>query len=359
MFDQYLQFFLGSNTKKGFVPLFEQLSDPLKGNRMYILKGGPGCGKSSLMKRIAKKLSEQGHRIEYIPCSSDPLSLDAILDYDAKVSLVDGTAPHILEPKYPGAYDIIINMGEAWNQEALTKHKAKIIELTDMISGCHSMATYCIKAAVTLLETNRSIASPYINRDNVRNALGMFTEMLKESPKGPERKRLLSAVSIGKIVFLDSTLTELCPKLYEIRDEWGAASEALLTELYQQVTAKKLEVITCYCSVEAPDKIDHLIFPSIGIGVTTANSFHETGDSFVIQIKDLMEPIPESDIAILSGNLATAHNLIDTACIHVEKAKNLHDELEKIYIGTMDFSKVDALYQRLIREILQTGKQNE
>jgi hypothetical protein len=323
---------------------------------MYILKGGPGSGKSSLMKRLGKALEEQGHRIEYIPCASDPDSLDAILDYDAKTSVVDGTAPHTLDPKYPGAYDVIINLGDAWDQNSLTGNKARIMELCDIISGCHTMATSCVTAAANLLEMNRSIASAYVNQNAIQSALQQISEALSDCKTGKERKRLLSAVSVGKNVFFEDTLTALCPKLYVISDEWGAASSSLLENLHQLALSKQWEVITCYCSIESPDKIDHLLFPTAGVGVTTANSFHSVKKEDVTPVTGLMKPINSYDTDVLAGHLASAQSLIETACSHVERAKHLHDELETFYISAMDFTKVDTLYPRLLLDILQQGK---
>ncbi len=354
MSSQYkIQYFLGSNTKKGFASLFEQLRDPLKGRTMYILKGGPGSGKSSLMKRIGATLEEMGHRLEYFPCASDPESLDALLDYDAFISIVDGTAPHTMDPKYPGAYEIMINLGEAWDQKELSRNKTKIIELSDLISSYHSMAGYCITAATTLLDTNRSIAMLYVDRKSIQDAIHMLTDQLSNGKKGEEHKRLLSAVSVGRIVFFDQTLKALCPKLYLIPDQWGAAAGFILREIHEYALSMKLEVFTCYCSIEGKDKIDHLLFPSLGIGVTTSNSFHKTDPTFGISIDDLMLQVPDADAAVLRGNLETAGNLLDSAAGNVEKAKLLHDQLEAFYIASMDFTKLDAIYDRLLEEILR------
>ena len=347
-----IRFFLGSNTKKGFISLFEQLREPMKGKRMYILKGGPGSGKSSLMKRIGASLEELGHRLEYFPCASDPDSLDALLDYDALISIVDGTAPHTMDPKYPGAYDIIINLGEAWDQKELMKNKFKIMELTDMITGYHSMASYCITAATTLLETNRTVAKLFIDRDAIRKAFNLLAGELEYAKKGEEHKRLMSAVSVGKVVFFEDTLQKLCPKLYIISDDWGAAAGSLLEELHVYALTMKLEVYTCYCSIESPNKIDHLLFPSLGIGITTANPFHTPKYTSGFPVDGLMLSIPEADTAVLKGNLETARNLVDSAARNVEKAKILHDELEAFYISSMDFTKVDTIYEQLLKEII-------
>ena len=75
--------------------MYDQLIDPAQAQAIYILKGGPGCGKSSLMHRVAQRAEEAGESVEYIQCSGDPDSLDAILLPGRKTAIVDGTAPHV------------------------------------------------------------------------------------------------------------------------------------------------------------------------------------------------------------------------------------------------------------------------
>lgn len=351
-----LQFFLGSNTRRGFIPLFEQLRTPEDGYHMYILKGGPGCGKSSLMKRIAKTLEEEhGHKIEYIQCASDPNSLDAIIDYHANISLVDGTAPHTLDPVYPGAYDLIINLGDRWDEKILLQNKKKIIELTNQIKHYHSNATSYITSAAALLEINKTGAKPFVKQRTVKAFSRQMMEELKNSTIGKEKKRLLSAVSVGQIKFYENTLISLCPKLYTLSDGWGAASDYLLKMIHDYAVTNNLDMITCYCSIRTPDHIDHLIFPSAGIGITTMNSFHSITPELsekCIPVNDLMMPIDQLTLDTLIHHLELAEQLITTAAEHIAKAKLLHDELESYYVAAMDFTKVDTIYDRIMHEIL-------
>ena len=74
-----IQYFLGANSPTGFYSLYDQLLPPEQASAIYILKGGPGCGKSTLMRRVAALAQEAGEPVEYILCSGDPDSLDAIL----------------------------------------------------------------------------------------------------------------------------------------------------------------------------------------------------------------------------------------------------------------------------------------
>lgn len=89
-----LEFFLGANTPQGFVSRFDQLADPLDGWREFVIKGGPGTGKSSMMKRIAAEAGARCEHVELIHCSSDVDSLDGVILHDIKTSIADGTAPH-------------------------------------------------------------------------------------------------------------------------------------------------------------------------------------------------------------------------------------------------------------------------
>ena len=94
-----VEYFLGANSSAGFFSLYDQLIDPETAARIYILKGGPGCGKSTLMGMVAKELERVGEQVEYILCSGDPDSLDGVVVPGLGVAIVDGTAPHGRESK--------------------------------------------------------------------------------------------------------------------------------------------------------------------------------------------------------------------------------------------------------------------
>ena len=92
---EQIEYFMGANTPFEFISKFDDLYDPINGFKVYILKGGPGTGKSGLMKAIASHFEEDGKCVHRIFCSSDPSSLDAVLVEDKKICILDGTAPHV------------------------------------------------------------------------------------------------------------------------------------------------------------------------------------------------------------------------------------------------------------------------
>lgn len=89
----YQHYFLGANTPSGFVSRFDQLTDPEQFDRVYVLKGTPGNGKSTLLRRVAAAFEEKCGGIELIHCSFDPDSLDAVVLGDWRCVVVDGTPP--------------------------------------------------------------------------------------------------------------------------------------------------------------------------------------------------------------------------------------------------------------------------
>ena len=94
----HIQYFLGANSPTGFYSLYDCLISPQEARAVYILKGGPGCGKSTLMRKVGTWAEEAGLETEYILCSGDPDSLDAVILPGRDVAIVDGTAPHVVVP---------------------------------------------------------------------------------------------------------------------------------------------------------------------------------------------------------------------------------------------------------------------
>ena len=91
-------FFLAANSGRGFYSLYDGFPE-LRGVFLSIIKGGPGTGKSGFMRRISAAAKQSGLDTEEIICSGDPDSLDALYIPALGRAWMDGTAPHIREPK--------------------------------------------------------------------------------------------------------------------------------------------------------------------------------------------------------------------------------------------------------------------
>lgn len=91
-------FFLGANSGRGFQNLFDRFCVSEDHYDLVVLKGGPGVGKSTMMKRIGEAMEGRGEQVEYLYCSGDPNSLDGVHIPRIRTAIVDGTAPHGTAP---------------------------------------------------------------------------------------------------------------------------------------------------------------------------------------------------------------------------------------------------------------------
>ncbi|MCG9966733.1 ATPase [Pelotomaculum terephthalicicum JT] len=84
--------FPGGNTSLGFYSFYDHIIEK-DATRVFILKGGPGVGKSTFMRKIGETMLEKGYDVEFHCCSSDNDSLDGIHIPAIRVAMIDGTAP--------------------------------------------------------------------------------------------------------------------------------------------------------------------------------------------------------------------------------------------------------------------------
>jgi len=99
--------FLGAATPQGAVDFVPGLTDGLK---RYFMKGRPGSGKSTMLKKLAAAATERGLDVEIYHCGFDPNSLDMVIVRELGFAVFDSTAPHEYFPDRPS--DEIVDLYE-------------------------------------------------------------------------------------------------------------------------------------------------------------------------------------------------------------------------------------------------------
>lgn len=337
--------FLGANTPAGFVSFFDELYNPYKNVDAYIIKGGPGTGKSTFMKKIAAEFEKRGFDTELIYCSSDPSSLDGLIVPQKSFCICDGTAPHVMEPRFPGVAESIINLGEFWNKEILKKHADEIRRLFFENSLFHRRSGKYLAAAGHIDEQIRKIAFPYIRQEKIESYCQRFIHRELKSKStvqpGERKRRFLSAITPKGNIILADTITALCPRIIGIDDSVGAVAPLITTAIGQGAVKNGLDIISCHCPIK-PDECEHLLVPQKGIAVIRANgAAGEIACDRVIHIGRFMHEGFSKNKSVLKFNAKIKHELINESISCLKKAKATHDELEKIYIDAMDFEKLN------------------
>ena len=253
-----LTFFLGANTPSGFVSKFGQLLTPQAGWRAYILKGGPGCGKSTIIREVAGAFAgEPG--LELIACAADADSLDGVIVPSKKFCLLDGTPPHAIEPKHPGAVESVVELSSCWRGDTLQSCREEIVSLGENISRCHEYSCRYLAAAGTLFGDNYRLALDCLNVPKLNAYLGRLAarELGKKSGQvGRESTRFLSAVTNKGLVKFTRSAKKLAERIYLINDEHGALSRMLLHHIRAKALEQGYDVVSCYCPLAPFDKLE-------------------------------------------------------------------------------------------------------
>ena len=348
-------FFLGANTPYGFRSLFHELYDPSDGWRAYILKGGPGTGKSTFMKTIAAKCDAAGVGYETIRCASDPNSLDAIRIESKKICIADGTAPHVIEPKYPGAVETTLDLSAFWNADALRENRGEIVRLFTENAADHRRCVRFLQAAESLSRDVRRIALECVDTDKIERYASRFASRRFGVPRGVvgrEVTRYLSAVTPEGIYIHRDTLDALCDEVLVVEDPYGAASTVLLACLRRYALGAGLDAIVCPCPLHPDAGPQHLLIPQLRLGIVTENAFHRfDGTSKVHASRFTDAGALRAHRSRITFSRRTEKELIEEAVAACSDALHVHNELESYYTHAMDYDAVTRLAEKTAAEI--------
>ncbi|NLX64631.1 MAG: ATPase [Clostridiaceae bacterium] len=358
--------FPGGNTPFGFYSYYGYIIDPEKANRIFILKGGPGTGKSTIMKKVGLKLAKLGYDIEFMHCSSDNNSLDGIVIPRLKIAVIDGTAPHVVDPLYPGAIDEIINLGVFLNDERIIEARDIIFETSKKKKDCFERAYRYLRAAYELKTDTEKILELALDRGKETIFIhDLNTKLFGTSPPYgiPGKQRFLFAGAItpnGLSNYLDS----LCAEHQVIRLYAPTGyNTANVLKCIKDEAVKKGFFTEAYCCPMSPDRIEHIVLPELKISVVTANEYHDISEINSENVTTYyMDEFLSHDIITdfkpqLDFNKHFTDTLIQKAVESITMAKSYHDKLEKYYIKNIDFDQLTLARENLTDRILTYAKQ--
>lgn len=352
-------FFLGANTPKGFYSLFDELYSPQDGWVLYIIKGGPGTGKSSLMKKVAATAEKKGLYCERIYCSSDPNSLDAVIIPRLKVSIADGTSPHVLEPKFPGVSEVTVDLGEYRNDKLLRENREEIISATQANSFEHKKCIDFLEAVAGVDRDINKIAILSLNGTKLENFTLRLSEKIfpaSSQREGKMYRRFISALTPNGMTLFYDSISSLASKVWVLEDDLASASQYILKFLTSAALNNGHDCFACLCPMNPKSKIEHLIIPDLDIAFFTSNRFHpyENDGYKSVNCRRFYDDDKLKDHrSRLLFDRKAKDELLKEAVSHLEKAKSVHDDLEKFYISAMDFNALNKASDKLCENIFE------
>ena len=340
------KYFAAANGYSGFRSYFGKIFVPQEFSAIFVLKGGPGTGKSSFMRKISGMLLGEGYDVEEIYCSSDPHSLDGVIGIcgERKIAVLDGTAPHEEDAKIPGAIGSIINLGDNWDEEWLKGYREEILSLSKAKSNAYSKAYFYLSLCGVVRGERLRTENLLHDAKKLKNIAKNLAESVCEGSPGKEKTRLIS--SFGRFgEYRISTLEELSKKRFSPIGT-DAQKELFMSMLYQALSDMSADMTVC------PSPFDKEIIEAIYLPRESVYiSLDSGGEAIDLPCCDT------EDFALCEEGLRVGESIFRDAISESERwfsiASDLHFRLEEIYKRAMNFDKNDALCDKLIIKILK------
>lgn len=352
--------FPGGNTSKGFFSYFDHIINRKDANKFIILKGGPGTGKSSMMRKIGVYMQEKGYDVEYHHCASDRESIDSMMIPKLKIALVDGTAPHVTDPKYPGAIDMIINLGEYWNSKGLEENREEIIKVIDRNSKYYKSAYKYFGAAMLIQEDTiwKMEEAMDFGRLNVL-AYDLIKEILNDSPvvekTGKERHLFGSAYTPTGWAEHTDTLLKDIDRTYYIKGEIGTGKTTLMKKIYQEATQRGFDVEVFHTPL-IPEKIETTIIKDLNIALSIMDAAKNKNYKVIDLSEYIKKEVYNNYKDSIEDNKKVYENLISIAIEKLAGAKKNHDLMEAQYIPNMNYDEINKVRDKIVEIISEYEK---
>lgn len=334
------RYFLGSNTAYGFVGNYERELKNKK--RVYLMKGGPGTGKSTILKKIAHEAKRRGMDFELWYCSGDSNSLDGVYIKDLNIAVIDATSPHAVGADLPIIKDEIFDLASSLQRDKLIKDEVEIKRLLD-IKKHHFIRVYQhLKSALCHYNAMMELESEWVNEKSIRAYASYFGADLRSKNKGEGRERRVFIQPIcpsGESEFFDCLRDK---KIYKVSG-CEKSKRIFFDELAGVCSAD-----TYLLSSLDPNDIDGILFEDIAI-VSDAGHFDslkcESVNLGVYEKKTYVEDVEEEKNSMLVQ--------IAFATQHLNGAREAHLNAEKYFVGAMNFANNDKIYNELTRKIFE------
>ena len=337
------KYFAAANTYKGFKSYFSEIFYPEKFDRIYVIKGGPGTGKSSLMKKAATHFCKKECKVEEIYCSSDPNSLDGIICErgEKRIALIDGTSPHETDAKIPGAIDEIINLGNHWERRWLSAKKEDILALNAEKSTAYKTAYSYLKIAGECANFILQTIKEKFDFSKAHRVISKFCPKLSVNNSECVQIRLLS--SFGKYgEFKLGTLKKKADNFVSV------SGDEFIALIFIEELLKHIDVLgisrTEFPLALDPSYHDAVYIPTAKVAFALDSTPDIVADEFL-----------KSDLGYDNERIKNAKSIREIAMVEAKRwfaiASDLHFRLEDIYSHAMSFEKNDILVTEKITEI--------
>lgn len=339
--------FAAANSARGFVSYYREIFDTAGLRHLYILKGGPGTGKSRFLSELAQAALARGACAELFYCSSDPQSLDGVLIRggaagEGGIGILDGTAPHSMEADPPGAVCDLLDLGQFWNSHALEAKRQEIETLGKAKAAAFSHAYRYLSAAGQAAAVLAEEIGQILRQEKLETAVrSLFNRAIGDGRSGAPscQTRIATAYTMSGYTVFDNLWKEVGSRI-AVTDEYGAGANGLEVVL-QEAKNRGHRILLSLCPLTL--RPDAVILPEADIAfvrqaLLTAGSWER-----VLNMRRFLPAAAVSDRrAVLRQAQKLQEQSVEAALSQLREAGKSHFALERLYGKAMDFPQKEV-----------------
>ncbi|TGE36655.1 hypothetical protein E4K67_19705 [Desulfosporosinus fructosivorans] len=328
-------YFAEGMTTRGYISLLPNMMPSWQ--RVYVLLGGPGTGKSTLIKVIGLELLDRGYDVDFFRSVRDPDSMAGFIMPKMKLAMLDAMEVSPLRWRAPGVVEKFIDLSIFCDEIKLDKQRSQIYKIENRLQELQTTLEEELAAELGSLIENRALKHK-MEKEDISWILGNSARVkVKKEHSGPWPLAENALKLLQKSVIIPYFLHGLTV------DGWLNLAPHFLTD-FDQIRLEGDETL---------DALDWVLREAQQLGQMIEIILHPLNPDEVIGIV-----FPERHLAIWQGN---PENLGDQGLDRpfsetlketlIAWQKN-RSQLKGIYMDAINFDQLDAYRETVLNNIL-------
>lgn len=328
-------YFAEGMTTRGYISLLPNMMPSWQ--RVYVLLGGPGTGKSTLIKVIGLELLDRGYNIDFLRSARDPDSMVGFIVPQMELAMLDAIEVSPLRWRAPGVIERFIDFNIFCDEQKLENQRDSIREIESRLQGLQMSLEEELTSELGLLIGNKP-KKLHLENESISWILGNSAHLIiKKEQTGPWPLAENALKQLQKSVVNPYFLHGLTPQ------GWLNLAPYFLADFDQ----------ICLEGDETLDALDWVLSEAQQLGQMIEIVLNPLNPDEVIGLV-----FPERHLAIWHGNPENlgdqgldrpfSHKLIET----LVSWQTHRSQLKSMYTEAMNFELLDGYREILLNQIL-------
>lgn len=328
-------YFAEGLTTRGYISLLPNMMPSWK--RGYVLLGGPGTGKSTMIKIIGLELLDRGYEIDFLRSVRDPDSMAGFIMPRMGLAVIDAMEVSPLRWQAPGVVEKFTDFSMFCDEVKLERQRSSILEMEKALQELQTTLEDELASELGALLSSRTV-KPSREKGNVSWVLGNAAQLkVKKENTGPWPLAENALKLLQKSVVNPFFLHGLTP------DGWLNLAPHFLAD-FDQIRLEGEDTL---------DALDWVLREAQQLGQLIEIVLHPLNPDEVIGIV-----FPERHLAIWQGNpekledQGLARPLSKTLKDTLSSWHAYRAQLKGIYMEAVNFDQVDTHRESVLNQIL-------